>query len=92
MSEKGYIQERVVEEEIEYKRKRKEGKHAEKKPSTTEARREVKPVITPIFNIKLKEVEKITTGKPKAPNISLKELKLPKLDIKPIDAILTGPS
>ena len=91
MSEKEYVQERVVEEE-EHERKHKEKKPIEKKTSTTKARREVKPVITPIFNIKLKEVEKITTGKPKAPNISLKELKLPKLDIKPIDAILTGPS
>ena len=90
MSKKEYVQERVVEEE-EYEGKRKEKKPIEKKPLTTEAKREVKPVITPIFNIKLREVGKITVGKPKTPNIILKELKLLKLNIRPVNTILTEP-
>jgi len=91
MSEEEHVQKQVVEEEIKYERKRKEGKPAEKKPSTTEARREVKPVTTPIFNIKLREVGNITVGKPKTPNIILKELKLLKLNIRPVNTILTEP-
>jgi len=89
---KEYVQKKTIKEETEYKRKRKERKPVGRKSSTTEAMREAKHATTlPVFSVKLKEARKITVGKLKIPNITFKELKLPKLNTRPINVTLLEP-
>jgi len=89
---KEYVQKETIKGEIEYERRRKERKPMEGKPSTTEVRREAKHATTlPILYIKLREARRVAVEKLKTPNIALKELKFPKLNIRPINVTIVKP-